>query len=129
MPPRHSRRHSRLPTPTLAPIRVAPGGRYFETFDGEPFLFIGSNDAIAWPGLAGLYRRRDLDGVDAYLGGLAQSGVTILRLMLEYAHREGRYFERPAGRFNPAMIRLWDDLFARCEQHGLRVLLAPWDNF
>ncbi len=115
--------------PTLSPIRVAPGGRYFETFDGEPFLFIGPNDAIAWPGLAGLYRRRDMDAVDAYLAGLAQSGVTILRLMLEYAHHEGRYFERPAGRFNPFLVRLWDDLFARCEQFGLRVLLAPWDNF
>nr|CAA9294390.1 hypothetical protein AVDCRST_MAG63-4887 [uncultured Armatimonadetes bacterium] len=114
---------------TLAPIRVAPGGRYFETFDNQPFLFIGANDAVPWPGLEGLYRRRDLDGVDAYLHGLADSGVTVLRLMLEYAHREGRYFERPAGRFNPAMVRLWDDLFARCEQHGLRVLLAPWDNF
>jgi Protein of unknown function (DUF4038) len=114
---------------TLAPIRVASGGRYFETFYGEPFLFIGANDAITWPGLAGLYRRRDLDAVDAYLEDLAQSGVTILRLMLEYVHREGRYFERPAGRFNPALVRLWDDLLERCERCGLRVLLAPWDNF
>lgn len=114
---------------TLPSIRVAPGGRYFETFDHEPFLFIGFNDAITWPGLAGLYRRRDIDAVDAYLGELAAGGVTILRLMLEYAHREGRYFERPVGQFNPAMVRLWDDLFARCEAHGLRVLLAPWDNF
>ncbi len=53
----------------------------------------------------------------------------VLRLMLEYAHREGRYFERPAGTFTPAMVRLWDDLFALCGRIGLRVLLAPWDNF
>jgi len=26
-------------------------------------------------------------------------------------------------------VRLWDDLFALCEERGLRVLLAPWDNF
>ncbi len=115
--------------PTLSPIRVAPGGRYFETFDGDPFLFIGPNDAVTWSGLAGLYRRRDLEGVDRYLESLAASGVTIVRLMLEYAHQEHRYFERPVGRFNPAMVRLWDDLFARCERWGLRVLLAPWDNF
>jgi mannan endo-1,4-beta-mannosidase len=115
--------------PSLSPIRVAPGGRYFETFDQQPFLFIGPNDALSWPGLAGLYRRKDLDAVDAYLADLAAGGVTILRLMLEYAHRDHRYFERPAGRFVPAMVRLWDDLFARCERHGLRVLLAPWDNF
>ncbi len=61
---------------------------------------------------------------------MADSGVTVLRLMLEYAHREHRYFEYPQpGRFNPAMVRLWDDLFALCEQVGIRVLLAPWDNF
>lgn len=113
----------------LSPIRVAPGGRYFETFDGQPFLFIGANDAITWPGLAGLFRNKDPEAVDAYLADLAQNGVTILRLMLEYVHREHRYFERPAGGFNPAMVRLWDDLFAGCERHGLRVLLAPWDNF
>ncbi len=114
---------------SLSPIRVAPGGRYFETFDGEPFLFLGPNDAISWLGLAALYRRRDIAGVEAYLENLANSGVNSLRVMLEYAHRDGRYFERPAGRFNIALVRLWDDLFARCERFGLRILLAPWDNF
>lgn len=113
----------------LSPIHVAPGGRYFETSDNEPFLFIGANDSITWPGLAGLFRRRDPAAVDAYLARLAANGATVLRLMLEYAHSDGRYFERPVGRFNPLMVRLWDDLFARCEAHGLRVLLAPWDNF
>lgn len=115
--------------PQLSPIRVAPGGRYFETFDNQPFLMVGANDAITWPGLAGLYRRRDVAGVENYLQSLAENGVTMLRLMLEYAHRDGRYFERRAGTFNPEMVRLWDDLFARCERFGLRVLLAPWDNF
>ena len=97
--------------PGLPALRVAPGGRYFETVGagggaGVPFLFIGPNDAVTWPGLAGLYRRRDVASVEAYLGELADSGVTVLRLMLEYAHREGRYLERPAGTFNPAMVRL-----------------------
>ena len=121
-----------MPTPSLnplSPIRVAPGGRYFETFDGDPFLFFGPNDAISWPGLAGLYRRRDMAGADAYLETLARNGVTILRLMLEYAHRDGWYFERPFGTFNPVLVRLWDDLFAGCARHGLRVLLTPWDTF
>jgi mannan endo-1,4-beta-mannosidase len=114
----------------LAPIRVAPSGAYFETTDREPFLFIGPNDSITWPGLAGLYRRKGMESVESYLQAMADSGVTVLRLMLEYAHREHRYFEYPQpGRFNPAMVRLWDDLFARCEQVGIRVLLAPWDNF
>jgi mannan endo-1,4-beta-mannosidase len=79
--------------------------------------------------LSGLYRRRDIEGARKYLSELAQNGVNVLRLMLEYAHVDGRYFERPSGRFNPAMVRLWDDLFALCEEAGLRVLLAPWDNF
>lgn len=118
-----------MPSRVLSPIRVAPGGRYFETHDRQPFLFIGPNDAVTWPGLAPLFSRRDPEAVDAYLQSLADSGVTILRLMLEYAHREHRYFERPAGQFSPRMVRMWDDLFARCEAHGLRILLAPWDNF
>ncbi len=114
---------------TLSPLRVAPGGRYFETFQGEPFLFIGANDAISWPGLNGLYRRRDLASVENYLRSLSDNGINTLRLMLEYAHTEGRYFERRVGVFNPAMVRLWDDLFELCERFGLRILLAPWDNF
>ena len=114
---------------TLSPLRVAQGGRYFETFEGEPFLFIGANDALTWPGLAPLFRRQDVGAVEAYLRGLKQNGVTVLRLMLEYAHGENRYFEKPVGRFVPNMVRLWDDLFDLCEAAGLRVLLAPWDNF
>lgn len=114
---------------SLQPLRVAPGGRCFETLEGEPFLFVGINDAITWPGLSGLFRRRDLPGARAYLENLAAHGVNTLRLMLEYSHVDGRYFERPAGTFNPSMVRLWDDLFGMCEELGLRVLLAPWDNF
>ena len=114
---------------SLPPIRVAPSGRYFETADGDPFLFLGPNDAISWPGLAGLYRRRDPAGAEAYVAGLARSGVTVLRLMLEYAHRDGWYFEKPFGTFNPVLVRLWDDLFALCARHGIRILLTPWDTF
>ena len=90
---------------------------------------MGLNDAVTWPGLSGLYRRRDLPGVRAYLENIAAHGVNTLRLMLEYSHVDGRYFERRAGTFNPTMVRLWDDLFGMCEELGLRVLLAPWDNF
>jgi hypothetical protein len=113
----------------LSPVRVAAGGYTFETHDGDPFLFIGFNDAIAWQGLAGLYRRRDMQSVEAYLQNIADHGVTILRLMLEYCHHDSHYFERSPGVANPTMIRLWDDLFALCERYGLRVLLTPWDSF
>ena len=60
---------------------------------------------------------------------LAESGVSVLRLMLEYCHHDHRYFEKPAGRFQPRMVQLWDDLFAFCEEYGLRVLLTPFDTF
>ena len=113
----------------LSPIRVTPQGRYFETLDGQPFLFIGFNDAVSWPSLSGLYRRKDVASADAYLEGLAEQGVTILRLMLEYAHFDSHLLEKPVGTFNPHMVQFWDDLLGRCERLGLRVLLTPWDTF
>lgn len=113
----------------LSPIQVTPGGRFFETCQGQPFLFIGANDAISWPGLAGLYQRRDLAGASAYLADLAAHGITVMRLMLEYCQDDAHYFEQPVGQPNPIMVQLWDDLLELCERVGLRVLLAPWDNF
>ena len=84
-----------MSAPVLSPIRVTPQGRYFETFDGRPFLFIGFNDAISWPSLSGLYRRKDVAAVDDYLTDLAEHGVTILRLMLEYGHHDSHFLEQP----------------------------------
>ncbi|TKK72070.1 hypothetical protein FC093_02010 [Ilyomonas limi] len=90
---------------------------------------VGQNDAITWPDLAGIFRRKDLASVEKYLQMLSQHGVTCLRLMLEYCHGENRYFEKPVGYFQPNMIQLWDDLFALCEQYRLRILLTPYDTF
>jgi hypothetical protein len=113
----------------ISPIRVAPNGRFFETFDGEPFLFFGANDAMLWPGLEPLWRSRDLGAVEAYLRSYAENGTTILRLMLEYAHDDELYLENPVGHYRPEMLSAWDDLLALCERVGLRVLLTPWDTF
>jgi mannan endo-1,4-beta-mannosidase len=110
-------------------IATAPGVPYFHDEHGRDWTPIGQNDAVTWPDLAGLFRRRDLGAVSAYLRMLRAHGVTCLRLMLEYCHGEHRYLERPAGRFQPNMVRLWDDLFALCELHGLRILLTPYDTF
>jgi mannan endo-1,4-beta-mannosidase len=110
-------------------VQVAPGTPYFQTETGESWTPIGQNDAISWPELAGLFRRRDLDAVDRHLAHLAAHGVTCLRLMLEYSQGAHRYLERLAGTFWPAMVQLWDDLFALCARHGLRVLLTPFDTF
>ncbi|HEU0076115.1 MAG TPA: hypothetical protein VFQ76_00605, partial [Longimicrobiaceae bacterium] len=110
-------------------ISVAPGAPYFVTEHGEAWTPVGQNDAVTWPELAGLFRRRDLAGVEAHLRWLKAHGVTVLRLMLEYVHREHRYLERPVGVFQPNMVRLWDDLFALCERVGMRILLTPFDTF
>ena len=114
----------------LSWIRVAePGIPYFTTETGAPWTPVGQNDAISWDELVGLFRRRDLPGVEAHLRYLVEHGVTCLRLMLEYAQVRHRYLERPVGRFVPSMVRLWDDLFALCEKVGLRILLTPFDTF
>lgn len=110
-------------------IQVAADAPYFVDEHGAAWTPIGQNDAISWPELAGLFRRRDLPGVERHLRSLKAHGVTCLRLMLEYAQGRHRYFERPAGRFVPAMVQLWDDLFTLCERVGLRILLTPVDTF
>ncbi|TNC50857.1 hypothetical protein FHG66_07770 [Rubellimicrobium rubrum] len=110
-------------------VRVAPDSPYFVTDDGRPWHPIGQNDAITWPELQGLFRRKDLAAVDRHLDWLASHGVTCLRVMMEYAQGENRYLERPVGHFQPNMVRLWDDFIALCERHGLRLLLTPFDTF
>ncbi|RZM10744.1 MAG: hypothetical protein EOP67_68020, partial [Sphingomonas sp.] len=115
--------------PTLDRITVRPGLPYFVTDAGHPWTPIGHNDAVTWPELAGLFRRRDLPAVERHLEWLKAHGVTCIRLMLEYCHHEHRYLEKPVGRFVPNMVRLWDDLFALLERVGMRVLLTPYDTF
>jgi mannan endo-1,4-beta-mannosidase len=110
-------------------VQVAHGAPYFMTEDGRPWHPIGQNDAITWPELDGLFRRKDLPGVDRHLGWLASQGVTCLRVMMEYSQVRHRYLEKPVGRFVPAMVQLWDDLFDLCDRHGLRLLLTPFDTF
>jgi hypothetical protein len=120
---------SRNAKPDLPWIEVAPGAPYFQTEHGESWTPIGQNDAVTWPDLAGLFRRRDLASVERYVAGLAAQGVTTMRLMLEYAQGRHRYIEKPAGTFRPAMVQVWDDLFDICVRHGVRVLLTPFDTF
>ncbi len=110
-------------------IGVAARAPYFIDEDGRPWHPIGQNDSISWVELNPLFARRDVAAVDRHLAMLKAHGVTVLRLMLEYAQVRHRYFERPAGVFVPRMVALWDDLFALCENHGLRVLLTPYDTF
>ncbi len=90
---------------------------------------IGHNDSITWAALRGLHRRRNLPAVEKYISRLARRGVTVLRLMLEYAEADNRYLEKPAGSWNAHMLQAWDDLVALAEKYGLRLLLTPFDTF
>jgi mannan endo-1,4-beta-mannosidase len=130
LPEREEDRRPRSDAARALPwIQVAPNAPYFVTEAGEPWSPIGQNDAISWVELNGLFRRRDLAGVEAHLRWLVEHEVTCLRLMLEYAHVNHRYFERPIGVYPPNMVQLWDDLFELCERLGLRILLTPFDTF
>jgi hypothetical protein len=110
-------------------ICVRPGQPYFVTEAGEAWAPIGHNDAVTWPELAPLFRRRDPAAVERHLLWLRDHGVTCIRLMLEYCHGEHRYLEHAPGRFAPNMVRFWDDLFALLERLGMHVLLTPYDTF
>jgi len=110
-------------------IETRPGLPYFVTSEGKAWTPIGQNDAIDWPELAGLYRRRDVPGIRRHLQSLKDHGVTCLRLMLEYAQGRHRYLEQPAGKFVPNVVQWWDDMFALCEEIGLYILLTPFDTF
>ena len=64
-------------------VSVAPDGPYFIDDSGEAWTPVGQNDAITWPELNGLFRRRDPASAERYIECLAEHGVTCLRLMLE----------------------------------------------
>jgi mannan endo-1,4-beta-mannosidase len=110
-------------------VRVSRQAPYFELDSGEPWTPIGDNNAIDWPELSPLYCSRDPAAVEAFLHRLKERGVTVIRLMLEYAHRRHRWWETPDGRPRPNIVRFWDDLFALCERVGLRILLTPMDTY
>lgn len=110
-------------------IRCAEGVPYFTTETGDVWAPVGHNEAITWPNLAALHRRRDPEAVEAHFAELATHGVTCLRLMLDYSQGRHRHLEHRVGHFSPAMVRLWDDLIALGETHGIRFLLTPFDTF
>ena len=113
----------------LAWIRVAADAPYFVDEGGAAWTPVGQNDALTWPEFEGLLGRRDLPRVERHLRWLKASGVTVLRLMLEYCHFENAFLERPAGAFDPLMVQGWDDLVALCRRVGIRLLLTPFDTF
>jgi hypothetical protein len=110
-------------------IRCIPGAPFFETEAGAAWTPVGHNEAITWPHIEGLYRRRDTARAERHFADLAASGVNCLRLMLDYNQVRHRHLEHRCGAFSPAMVALWDDLIGLGERHGIRFLLTPFDTF
>ncbi len=110
-------------------VMRAPCVPYFKTEAGAAWTPVGQNDAMCWPELSGLLHRRDPAAAERYVAMLAAHGVTVMRLMLEYAEFDEHYFERRDGGWNEAVVQFWDDLFPLCERHGVRLLLTPMDTF
>lgn len=110
-------------------IRCAPNAPYFETEAGDVWTPVGHNEAVTWPRLGGLHRRRDVAPVEEHFAQLAGYGVTCLRLMLDYSQVRHRHLEHRVGAFSPAMVQMWDDLIALGEKYQIRFLLTPFDTF
>ena len=129
--PARARVESRV-IPWVTTRKSSPGAMaapYFELDNGAPFMPVGQNDAITWPEFTGLFRRKNTKPAEDYIRTLADHSVTVLRLMLEYSQFDKSCFEKPAGKPQKQMVQLWDDIFALCQENGLRVLLTPFDTF
>jgi mannan endo-1,4-beta-mannosidase len=110
-------------------VQNNPSAPYFLTEDGKDWIPIGHNDEFTWCTLYGLYKHQDMATPQKYFENLKRSGVTCLRIMLEYWDKRWYKLETRPGKFNPRLIQLWDDIFELSEQHGVRLLLIPFDSF
>ncbi|MBK8020799.1 MAG: DUF4038 domain-containing protein [Chloroflexi bacterium] len=123
---------------TLTPVRlpeykgtisVSSSQRYFQDEQGLGFLVIGQNDAVTWPGLVELFDQTSPTATEDYIVDLRAHGITVSRVMMEYAQFERGYLETSPGVFSPAAIRFWDSFIALAERQGLYLLLTPYDTF
>lgn len=110
-------------------ISVAPSKRYFQDENGKGFLVIGQNDAISWPGLVELLNQSAPQTTTDYIKDLRRHGITVSRVMIEYAQEKDTYFEQQIGSFSPTIVRFWDQFIAQAAEHGLYLLLTPYDTF
>lgn len=110
-------------------ISVAPNGRYFVDEAGQGFLVIGQNDGVPWPGLSALLNRANPEATEGYVRDLRAHGITVSRVMIEYAQAPHTYLENPVGTYSESMLQFWDDFIAIAEAHGLYLLLTPYDTF
>lgn len=110
-------------------ISVSPNGRYFVDETGKGFIVIGQNDAISWPGLNTLLERSAPEQTEDYIRDLRAHGITVSRIMVEYAQQPESYLENPIGTFSDPVVTFWDDFIEMAEEHSLYLLLTPYDTF
>lgn len=116
-------------SPDLEWIVTSGQAPYFTTESGVDWHPIGHNEAISWPNLAPLFRDGDPAPVDRHLASLARRGITVLRIMLDYAQFDRWALERPVGRFRPVLVGRWDLFMRLCAIHRIRLLITPFDTF
>lgn len=142
-------------------VRLAAGGRYFMTEDGANFVPVGHHFLFPDHRTRGLYPTNvwtdsgfinwaeqpgALAAFTNYVAQLSASGVTVMRIFLEtffspvkedgaFNADNGAYWlEFPRGRYNPAMALFIRDLLRYCGEHGIYVILSPfetdrWDEY
>ncbi|MFN8527143.1 MAG: cellulase family glycosylhydrolase [Anaerolineae bacterium] len=110
-------------------ISVAPDGRYFVDETGQGFVVIGENDAISWPGLNTLFEGTGPQATERYVEDLRAHGVTVSRIMMEYAQQVDSFMENPVGTFNDQVVAFWDAFIPMAEANGLYLLLTLYDTF
>jgi mannan endo-1,4-beta-mannosidase len=110
-------------------ITRANGAPYFRDDAGQAWTPVGHNDAMSWPHMRRLFDGSDPARVERHLAMLARSGVTCLRMMMEYAQHREHYLEHPQGVFAPRVVAFWDALLPMLERHGLRLLWTPYDTY
>jgi mannan endo-1,4-beta-mannosidase len=109
-------------------ISPTANGRYFQDEDGKGFVVIGHNDAITWPGLQELLEG-DAAASETYVADLRAHGITVSRIMMEYAQERRGLLEDPVGVFSPNVVRFWDSFIHIAEHHNLYLMLTPYDTF
>jgi hypothetical protein len=110
-------------------LQVSDGKRYFEFEDGAPFVIIGANEAMTWPGLDVLYSNPNSDKTENYFKMLQEHGVNTIRIMMEYSQDGYHNIEDPIGEFVPETVAYWDNIITLAEKYDIYLLLTPWDTF
>jgi mannan endo-1,4-beta-mannosidase len=126
------------PAPLFPDVRVAsqdwvrpmPGGRYFVTGKGTPFLPLGYNHNPDWPPLEFAHLLHDdyrADAADKWFAKLKAHGLNLVRLMVE-TPPSGNVEEKP-GTFRYEHMLWLDQVVKAARKHGIRLMVTPYDTF